>query len=339
MTSQEKALLVLKTSDLTFGQSSSVGSANATGTQCTWNNINLRVLLGNLYAKYDRFNLCLNTFTTGPCGTLTDSETGTYITLSGLPFVNNTYAVKTNSLSSEAFIGSVLWKPQSTVAATTTSTSTSFVGSIAATTLTVNSFGYSGMLSITGNTTGNSATLTITNTLTALPVGSVITGQGLVGYTTITAQTAANTYTISSFQTITAGTLITVAIPNPVCLPIGATITGNGITAGTTISAQTGPYTYTINNAHAISTMPMTSTVSTTTAASTTTYCSDVKYYENSRITFTKNQDVCNLTLNIRKTSNDALQASTFPNMILVFDIYGCDEYRLDDITNARILK
>ena len=105
------------------------------------------------------------------------------------------------------------------------------------------------------------------------------------------------------------------------------------------ITAQTAPYAYTINNAHVISTMPMTSTVSTTTAASTTTYCTDIKYYKNSRITFTKNQDVCNLTLNIKKTSNDALPTTTYPNMILIFDIYGCDEYRDDDVTNSRILK
>ena len=340
MTSQEKALLVLKTSDLTFDQTNSVGSANATGTKCTWNNINLRVLLGNLYSKYDRFNLCLNTFTTGPLvGVVPDADTGTYITLSGLPFVSNTYGVKTNSLNNEVILGSVLWKPQTAIAATTSSTSTSFIGSIAANTLTVNSFGYSGMFSVTGGTTGSSVTLTITNTLTAIPVGSVITGQGIVGYTTITAQTAANTYTMSTAQTITAGTLITVNIPNPICLPIGATITGNGIQAGTTISAQTAPYAYTLNNAHVISTMPMTSTVSTTIAASTTTYCNDIKYYENSRVTFTKNQDVCNLTLNIKKVSNDALPTTTYPNMILIFDIYGCDEYRVDDVTNSRILK
>jgi hypothetical protein len=340
MTSQEKALLVLKTSDLTFNQSNSVGTANATGTQCTWNNINLRVLLGNLYDKYSRFNLCLNTFTTGPCGTLADAETGTYLTLSGLPFVNNTYGVKTNSINTEAFLGSVLWKPQSTIAASTTSTSTSFVGSIALYVLTVNSFGYSGMLSVTGTTTGNSATLTLSvQPYTPLPVGSVITGPGVSGYVTIIAQTSATTYTISSLQTIPASTLLTVAIPNNVCLPTGAIISGNGITAGTKITGQTGAYTYTVDVSHAISTIPMTATVSNTIAASTTTYCTDIKYYENSRITFTKNQDVCNLTLNIRKTSNDALPASTFPNMILVFDIVGCDEYRVDDVTQARILK
>ena len=86
--------------------------------------------------------------------------------------------------------------------------------------------------------------------------------------------------------------------------------------------------------------IPMLATVTNTmTATSTVNYCNDIKYYENSRITFTKNQDVCNLTLNIRKTSNDALPTSTYPNMILVFDIYGCDEYRVDDVTNSRILK
>ena len=195
------------------------------------------------------------------------------------------------------------------------------------------------MFSVTGGTTGSSVTLALSGTLTPIPVGSVITGQGIVGYTTITAQTAAASFTMSTAQTITAGTVITVNIPNPVCLPIGATITGNGIQAGTTISAQTGPYAYTLNNAHVISTMPMTSTVSTTIAASTTTYCNDIKYYENSRVTFTKNQDVCNLTLNIKKVSNDALPTTTYPNMILIFDIYGCDEYRVDDVTNSRILK
>ena len=86
--------------------------------------------------------------------------------------------------------------------------------------------------------------------------------------------------------------------------------------------------------------MPILYTVTkTVTTAYTTNVCNDVKDYENSRITFTKNQDVCNLTLSIRRTSNDALPTSTYPNMILVFDIYGCDEYRVDDITQARILK
>jgi hypothetical protein len=340
MTSQEKATLVLKTSDLTFGQSNSVGSANATGTQCTWNNIDLRVLLGNLYEKYTRFNLSLNTFTTGPCGTLTDAETGTYLSLSGLPFVNNTYAVKTNSLSREAFIGSVLWKPQSTIAATTSSTSTSFIGSITLLVLTVSTLNGPTITTIGGTGGASSTSLVVAAGTATIPIGSTISGNGITAGTIITAIVSATNYTMSSAQIIAGGTYITATLPNPVCLPIGATITGNGITAGTTISAQTGPYTYTINNSQTVGTMPMLSTVTNTvTAASTANFCNDIKYYENSRITFTKNQDVCNLTLSIRRTSNDALPTSTYPNMILVFDIYGCDEYRVDDITRARILK
>jgi hypothetical protein len=332
MTSQEKALLVLKTSDLTFNQTNSVGIANATGTQCTWNNINLRVLLGNLYDKYNRFNLSLNTFTTGPLiGVVSDADTGTYITLSGLPFVNNTYSVKNASLNTEAILGSVLWKPQSS-----SSTTTSFIGSIGLTALVVSPNSNGQVYSFTGSTSGASTTLTITGSV-AIPTGSYLVGYGIVGFVTITGRTSSTIYTMSTAQTITAGTPITAIFPNNVYLSIGTVITGNGITAGTTITAQTGPYDYTVNNSQNIGLTPMIGTTTTTSAA--TTYCNDIKYYENSKITFTKNQDICNLTLNIRKTSNDALPTSTLPNMILIFDIYGCDEYRVDDITQARILK
>ena len=64
-----------------------------------------------------------------------------------------------------------------------------------------------------------------------------------------------------------------------------------------------------------------------------------MKYYQNSRITFTKNQDICNLTLTIKRTSNDALPTSTLPNMIFVFDIEGIDEYKVKDVTQTRLLK
>jgi hypothetical protein len=153
--------------------------------------------------------------------------------------------------------GLILGVPIINQTADIASSITQFIGSIAATTLTVNAFGYGQMLQITGGTSGSSTTLTITGTLTAIPVGSVITGQGIVGYTTITAQTAAATYTMSTAQTITSGTLITAALPNNICLPVGALITGNGVSSGTVITAQTGPYAYTINNSHTISTIPM----------------------------------------------------------------------------------
>ena len=333
MTSQEKALLVLKTSDLTYNTSNSIGTANATGTKCTWNNINLRVLLGNLYDTYDRFNLTLNTFTTGPLnGVIPDADTGTYITLSGLPIVNNTYAVRTNSISNEAFIGSVSWKPQSTI-----STSLPFLGSIAATTLNVIQNNNGSYISFVGTTGGvSSLQLTIT-TAVSIPIGSYLTGNGIVGNVTLVARISPTVYMLSSAQTIANNTPITALfpiLPNNIRLSVGSEITGNGVTAGTVITAQTGTYEYTVNNNQNIAMSPMMASVSTT-----TTYCTDVKYYQNSRITFTKNQDICNLTLTIKRTSNDALPTSTLPNMIFVFDIEGIDEYKVKDVTQTRLLK
>ena len=114
MTSQEKALLVLKTSDLTFDQTNSVGSANATGTKCTWNNINLRVLMGDMYDKFDRFNLNLNTIATNislAIGADADHRC-CYITIDGLPWVNNSYNQKTNTNTSSIVIASCVFVSQ-----------------------------------------------------------------------------------------------------------------------------------------------------------------------------------------------------------------------------------
>ena len=109
--SQETASLVLKTCDLTLGSTTNVGFANQYGTSFIWNNINLRVLLGDMYDKYDRFNLNLNTIATGaPYNNWTISgsldDRCVYISISGLPFVNNTYSQKTNSNTSSAIIAS-----------------------------------------------------------------------------------------------------------------------------------------------------------------------------------------------------------------------------------------
>jgi hypothetical protein len=141
--------------------------------------------------------------------------------------------------------------------ADTPSVITQFVGSISNTTLTVNSFGYGQMLSISGGTGGaSSATLTITSAI-AIPIGSVITGNGINGYVTITAQTSSTVYTMSSAQTITNATPLTAALPNNICLPVGTLITGNGVTSGTVITAQTGAYTYTVNNSQTIGSIAM----------------------------------------------------------------------------------
>ena len=110
--SQETASLVLKSGDLTVNASTTTGTANANKTQLTWNNINLRVLLGEMYDKFDRFNLCLNTIATcqadNALGTVADDRC-TYITIAGLPWTNNTYNQKSNANTLETVIASCVW--------------------------------------------------------------------------------------------------------------------------------------------------------------------------------------------------------------------------------------
>jgi hypothetical protein len=180
----QTASLVLKSSDLTFGSSTTVGTADANGTTLTWNNINLRVLLGDMYDQYDRFNLNLNTIATNQAaviGTAADDR-ACYITIAGLPWVNNTYNQKTSS-----------------------------------------------------------------NTNTTVIASCVFTSQG-----------------------------------------------------------QTTQY-----------------------------------YYGNNTTTFIKNQDVCNITISIRKILDDASPstANAFPKIMFIFDIEGVEAYKVKDITQARILK
>ena len=106
MISIEKASLVLKTSDLLYSVSNSTGYANAAGTIFTWNNINLRILLGDMYEKFDRFNLCLNTMTTSFAYDIgsEDDDLLCYITIAGLPWINNSYNQKTNTNTTETII-------------------------------------------------------------------------------------------------------------------------------------------------------------------------------------------------------------------------------------------
>jgi hypothetical protein len=101
------ASLILKTTDLTINKNavingnvstSSYGSNNKQLSLFTWNNINLRTILGDMYDQYDEFNLSLNTISTSICTTfdfnpLTDYK-NIYIKMSGLPFINNTYNLK-----------------------------------------------------------------------------------------------------------------------------------------------------------------------------------------------------------------------------------------------------
>jgi len=99
------ASLVLKTSDLTSKSDyvygvpyvNQLGSMNAKGSSITWNNINLRTLLGDMYDRYDIFNICLNTISTAQANAIDTNADSKNVTvkISGLPWINQAYNVKT----------------------------------------------------------------------------------------------------------------------------------------------------------------------------------------------------------------------------------------------------
>ena len=62
------------------------GKYEANGFVITWKNINLRTCLGELYYKYDRFNLKLTSFQNKGAGTISDFQCIVY--MSGLPFTS-----------------------------------------------------------------------------------------------------------------------------------------------------------------------------------------------------------------------------------------------------------
>ena len=114
---KETASLILRTVDISgdnvdittanLGNGSlitSVGSITENGQCVTWNNIDFRNLLGDMYDKYDKFNINLNGYVSRKVAVnLTDYDATFFV--SGLPFSNQTYNVKTGNNGAQ----SVLW--------------------------------------------------------------------------------------------------------------------------------------------------------------------------------------------------------------------------------------
>lgn len=90
MSNLQHASLILNTASSTN---------NSSRTSFTWNNIDLRILLGDMYNKYDRFNLCLNTIAQGLGGDQGNNffnaqiDALVLVRMSGLPWVNNSYTI------------------------------------------------------------------------------------------------------------------------------------------------------------------------------------------------------------------------------------------------------
>ena len=112
MANIECASFVLKATDLPGGKDASApggtngaGSSNTYMSQLTWTNIDLRSILGDMYYKYDKFNLCLTTLGCDAVsasialnGYANNSYDNLYasVNISGLPWINQTYNQATN---------------------------------------------------------------------------------------------------------------------------------------------------------------------------------------------------------------------------------------------------
>lgn len=118
MYSVKTASLVLKTNDITNSPdflfnytdyTGERGSINKSLSSITWNNIDLRTLLGDMYDEYDEFNLVLKQVASNQAnarfeGTPFNSR-GVYIKMSGLPFLNSTYDIVTRRKKTSTILG------------------------------------------------------------------------------------------------------------------------------------------------------------------------------------------------------------------------------------------
>jgi hypothetical protein len=107
MFNAETATLVLRTADLTPNTTNAIGTADTFLLNFTWNNINLRTLLGSMYEKYDRFCLVptqIQSVTAGGAIGSTGDDLNCLVFISGLPFTNNTYNVSTLTNQNYAFL-------------------------------------------------------------------------------------------------------------------------------------------------------------------------------------------------------------------------------------------
>lgn len=89
----QNASLVLETYYLPTTENN-IGVKNSANTNFTWNNLNLRTMLGDMWDKYDYFNLVLveiSTTITPATSSPTGAELLQNLYISGLPFTNSTY--------------------------------------------------------------------------------------------------------------------------------------------------------------------------------------------------------------------------------------------------------
>lgn len=101
-----QANFTLSTQILTAGATNQYGTMNATRSQFTFTNVDMRRIIGTLWDKYDKFNLVFNSIGIGQSPSLSASQRPFFFQMSGLQFIN-TGAVK----SSENLTQGLGWSP------------------------------------------------------------------------------------------------------------------------------------------------------------------------------------------------------------------------------------
>lgn len=104
------ATLILRTANASINQ-------GGTNNFLTWNNIDLKILVGTtMWSKYNKFKLTMTFSASGPQLGITDENRFVNVNLEGLPWVNSSYDTSMNSNRSRAVVGVVEY---STIGVTT----------------------------------------------------------------------------------------------------------------------------------------------------------------------------------------------------------------------------
>ena len=113
--SKETASLILRTSDITTDDitsetlqaviNNSVGSIDNSGQFIIWKSIDARLLLGDMYEKFSKFNMNVSCYSSRKVSSnLTDCDMTFFISGNGIQFSNQGYNLATKSISNKTVL-------------------------------------------------------------------------------------------------------------------------------------------------------------------------------------------------------------------------------------------
>jgi hypothetical protein len=110
----EQSNFTLSTRILSAGATNAFGTMNATMTNFTFTNVNMRRIIGTLWDKYDKFNLICPSYGTGSVATsLSGNQRLQWFQVSGLQFINTLSVLNTNMLQ-QGYATTPIFNPQNT---------------------------------------------------------------------------------------------------------------------------------------------------------------------------------------------------------------------------------